>query len=137
MSRARRNRIVGIVMVSMLGGFVTLAACSDQGEGERCQAENGNDDCTAPLVCLAGGQKPFNGGVGFVNAPFQNSDRCCPFDRSTATHPACVLLSTSITPDGSIPPPDTGPVPDAPIDSPPDTNTTPDAADASSDADAD
>jgi len=122
-------------MASMLGGFVTLAACSNQGEGDRCQAENGNDDCQTGLVCLAATQKSFNGGVGLVNPPYNNSDRCCPYERATATHPACQPLSTSATGDGAPPPADTGPKADVTVDSAPDTST-PDA-DAAGDADAD
>lgn len=133
MSRARRYRVVGIVLASMLGVFTTLAACSNQAEGDRCQAENGNDDCEGPLVCLAATQKLFNGGVGLVNAPFNNSDRCCPFDRSTATHPACTNAATSGAADGGVPPAETGPTPDAQKDSPIDTSV----PDAASDADAD
>jgi hypothetical protein len=137
MSRARRYRIVGIVMTSILGGFVTLTACSSQVEGDRCQAENGNDDCEDGLVCLAASQKPFNGGTGTVNPPFNNSDRCCPFLREQATHPACVPLNPTITGDGAVPPPpDTGPTPDATPDSPADTST-PDAADAGDAGDGD
>ena len=135
MSRAHRYRIVGVFMASLLGGFVALSACSNQGEGDRCQAENGNDDCQSGLVCLAGSQKAFNGGVGLVNPPYDEngkSDRCCPFDRSTATHPACVLLQTSATTDGSAPDGETGPIPDATPDTA-DTST-PDSTDA---ADAD
>ena len=137
MSRARRSRIVGVLMASMLCGFVALTACSNAGEGERCQAENGNDDCQSPLVCLAGGQKAFNGGVGLVNPPYNdngNTDRCCPLDRAKASHPACVLLSTSGASDGSAPDGETGPVPDATPDTAADTSTIPDAADAASDA---
>ena len=137
MSRARRYRIVGVMTAMLLGAFLTLAACSEQGEGERCQAENGNDDCESTLVCLAATQKAFNGGSGLVNAPYNNSDRCCPLDRSTATHPACVNPTVSPTGDGAAPPPDTGPRPDAPIDSPVETSTPDAAGDASNDADGD
>ncbi len=133
MSRGRRYRIVGFVIATMLGVFAALAACSNQGEGDRCQAENGNEDCTSPLVCLAATQKNFNGGVGLVNPPFNNSDRCCPAERGTATHPACTLLQTSGAGDGGTPPGDTGPQPDAPIDSPVDTSP---PLDAAGDADA-
>lgn len=123
MSRARRRYgFVGILLMSMLGVFTTLVACSDQGEGDRCQAENGNADCQSGLVCLAAGAKNFNGGVGFVNAPYNNSDRCCPADRSRATHPACTQPTNSGAGDSGIPPAETGPQPDAPIDSPADTS---------------
>ena len=129
MSRGRRYGFVGILLMSMLGVFTTLVACSDQGEGDRCQAENGNQDCQSGLVCLAATQKPFSGAnVGLVNAPYNNSDRCCPADRSQATHPACTPPTAPVS-DSSIPPEATGP--DAPIDSPADTSDA-----GSSDADA-
>jgi hypothetical protein len=134
MSRGRRYRIVGIVLASLLGIVVTLTACSNGGEGDRCQAENGNEDCTSPLVCRAATQKLFNGANdGLVNPPFNNSDRCCPANRATATHPACTELHTSGAADGGIPPAETGPTPDAQTDSPADTST----PDAAGDADAD
>lgn len=87
--------------------LLTLAACSDQSEGDRCQVENGDDDCKGNgLVCLPASK---------VNPPFDNqgkSARCCPEDRRTATHPACTELTSSITGD-SAPPPNTGPTADA------------------------
>ncbi len=134
MSRGHRYRIVGIVLASMLGLFVTLTACSNGGEGDRCQAENGNEDCSSPLICRAATQKPFNGASdhGLVNPPFEG-DRCCPDNRAVATHPACTLVTSSgAAGEAGIPPADTGPTPDAPTDSPVDTS----APDAASDADA-
>ena len=139
MSRARRNRFLFVtraLVLSLLGGLVTLAACSNQAEGDRCQAENGDTDCQSGLVCLAAGStKPFNGGVGVVNKPYDDSDRCCPYDRSTARHPACVLQTTVIG-EGGAPPPETGPAPDA--TSRPETSTVDAAnADAADSADGD
>ncbi len=133
MSRARRYRFVGVVMASLLGVFAALAACSNQGEGDRCQAENGNDDCQDGLMCLAATQKPFGSGSGLVNPPFNNSDRCCPPNRNTATHPACVVLSPSVAGEGGAPPDATGPVPDATPDTTPDTAAP--IVDSGSDAD--
>ena len=127
-----RYRFVGVVMASLLCAFAALTACSNQTEGDRCQAENGNDDCQSGLVCLASSQKPFNGGVGLVNPPFNNSDRCCPADRATATHPACVNL-TSIGGDSAAPPDATGPTPDATPDTGTDTSTP--VTDSGNDAD--
>lgn len=138
MSRARRIRFVGIMMATLVGGLVTLAACSNQAEGDRCQAENGNDDCQSGLVCLAATQKAFNGSTeGLVNAPYNNSDRCCPAQRSNATHPACVLLSPTVTGTDAAPPPDTGPVRDATPDTNQPETSTVDAADAADAADGD
>ena len=108
MSRARRYRIVSIALASLLGAFVALTACSNYDEGDRCETLNGNDDCASPLQCVPKAQ---------INQPFNNSDRCCPVDRSTATHPACTLLQSPVGGDAA-PPGDTGPTPDAKADSP-------------------
>ena len=144
MSTGLRYRFVGVSLASSLGVLTALAAlgaCSDQGEGDRCQAENGNSDCASGLVCVAGSQKDFNGGVGLANGS-PSSDRCCPADRSTATHPACTNPTFSGAGDGGAPSGETGPTPptpDATADSPADSNV-PDGAngrDASADADAD
>jgi len=128
------------VRTAVLAGSATallvlvLAACSNGAEGDRCEFDNGNDDCQDGLVCVpkAASSRPGN---GTVNPPYNNADRCCPLDRSTATHPACTLNSTSTITD-SAPPTDTGPgtdssTTDAPVDSPPDVvDSGPDVADA-------
>jgi len=74
-----------------------VAACSNMGEGERCEALNGNDDCNSGLVCYPAAQLSNN----------SPSDRCCPVDRSQARAPVC-LTAVDIVPDGGAPA-DTGP----------------------------
>src|SRR5690606_14242775 len=96
---ARRRNLAAAVTALTLGGWLALVACSNNAEGERCQTANNNDDCQDGLICLAAAQ---------VNPSYNSSDRCCPPDRSTATHPACTLLQNPIAGD-SAPPPDTGP----------------------------
>jgi hypothetical protein len=115
MSRARRYRIVSIVAVAMVGGFVALAACSNYGEGQRCESLNGNDDCVDGLQCTPKIQ---------LAVPYNSSDRCCPVDRTQAKEPACAIPQSAVGGD-SAPPPDTGPAPDA---------TVGDAAEAGTDA---
>ena len=105
--RARRNKIAAVVTSLTFGGWLVLSACSNNGEGERCQVNNNDDDCEQGLVCLAASQ---------VNPNYNSSDRCCPLDRSTATHPACTLLRNPVGGDAA-PPADTGPAN-------PDTGTT-------------
>jgi hypothetical protein len=105
--RARRRKIAAVVTTLTIGGWLVLSACSNNGEGERCQFNNNNDDCQDGLLCLASSQ---------VNPSYNNSDRCCPADRTKATHPACTLLQNPVAGDSS-PPPDTGPTN-------PDTGTT-------------
>jgi hypothetical protein len=48
-----------------------MGACADASEGDRCEFENGNNDCSNGLVCV------------------QGQDICCPEDRSLATTPGC------------------------------------------------
>lgn len=106
-SRARRRKIAAVVTGLTLAGWLVLTACSNNGEGERCQVNNDDNDCEQGLVCLPSSQ---------VNPSYNSSDRCCPIDRTTASHPACTLLRNPVAGD-SAPPADTGP-------SNPDTGTT-------------
>jgi len=90
-------------LIAVLGAFITIAsACSNQGEGERCEALNGNDDCRTEegLICYPANQLKDT-----------NSDRCCPADRRKATQPVC-KTSTDVGTDATAPP-DTGPPPGA------------------------
>jgi hypothetical protein len=65
------------VLAIAIAGFVTLLACSRQGEGDRCSTENDDNDCESGLICidaddLRGGQsdgvprccRPDGEGVG-------------------------------------------------------------------------
>ncbi|MDB4946266.1 MAG: hypothetical protein JWP97_5800 [Labilithrix sp.] len=150
MKAARRVRVVGILATSVLAVFVTLSACSNNGEGERCQILNGNSDCQDGLVCTSAsaaatseggtgaGSTIGNGGNGYVNPPYNTSDRCCPSDRKTATHPACTEPNTSVGGEAGIPPADTGPPVDANTsDVGTDTGAPVDAGSDAADADAD
>lgn len=85
------GRVVGPLLASLVGMFVA-AACSNNGEGERCDFDNGNDDCQDGLVCVpATAQGNRGAGYGTVNALYNSSDRCCPLPRSLGTHPACAV----------------------------------------------
>jgi hypothetical protein len=93
------KRTWGIVLLAVTTAFILIAsACSNQGEGERCELLNGNDDC-----------KTDEGLICFPSAQLRNttSDRCCPADRARATHPVC---KTSVDPGGgdALAPGDTG-----------------------------
>lgn len=123
MKRVRRKPMVAILVAQAIFGLVSLVACANMAEGDRCEVLNGNDDCQSGLVCLPAGQ---------VNQPYNNSDRCCPVDRSTATHPACTLLSNPVAGDAA-PPGDSGPAIDSGVDAGGDAQS--DAADASDAAD--
>jgi hypothetical protein len=89
-----------------VGIFLAVAACSNQGEGERCQTANGSDDCRSgeDLVCTP-----------FTDLTNTTSDRCCPRDRSTATNPVCKIAINPVGTDASAPA-DTGPPPSTTAD---------------------
>ena len=125
MLRARRRYlIVSIVVATLVGGFVTLTACSNYGEGERCEFGNGNDDCADGLQCVASAD---------LAQQFRGPDRCCPPDRSTAKVQACQLPTNSVTGEAGPPPPDTGPGVDATVR---DTSVAPETGpDSAADAD--
>jgi hypothetical protein len=100
-ARSKSRRKAGVVLGLLVGGFIAIVtACSNQAEGERCDFENGNDDCQEGLVCVESREL-----VQGVN----QGDRCCPVDRTKATHPACKIGATIGT--DATPPPDTGPAP--------------------------
>ena len=133
MQRARRYRIVGVLLglgLAGLIGLIGLNACSDYGEGERCEILNGNSDCADPLQCTPKAQ---------INTPYNSSDRCCPVDRTMATHPACTVLQNPITGDSAPSDANSGPAPDVSVsDAPVDTSPIPEAGtDAFDAADAD
>jgi hypothetical protein len=106
-----------------LRGFVVLAiaglglvvACSNQGEGDRCELDNGDSDCDtgANLICVPGPTRESSETGSWrasyaqgVNDPYKNADRCCPLNRDLATHPACVRQSAATD---AAPPTDSGP----------------------------
>lgn len=104
----------------VVGGLIAISiACSNQGEGERCEEANDNQDCKDGLVCTAPSR--LNG---------SDSARCCPSLPEQATHPVC-QIPVSIAQDAATPP-DTGPPPvgDAEADADADAGDT-DASDAS------
>ena len=104
-----RGRAAGVIIGSLIATFVALAACSNNGEGERCDFDNGNDDCQDGLVCVpATAQGNRGAGYGTVNPPYNSSDRCCPLDRTTASHPACVLGASTGADAAPTPPTDAG-----------------------------
>lgn len=119
MQRVRRSRLVNVVLTVAVGAILSipwLAACSNYEEGERCEILNGNEDCLDGLACTP---------KALINTPFNSSDRCCPVNRSTASHPACTLLQNPITGDAA-PATETGPGTDSSL---PDTGAV-DASDA-------
>jgi hypothetical protein len=121
MHRARRYRFVGVALGVGLAAFIALTACSNYGEGERCESLNNNDDCEDGLVCTPANE---------LLKAYNQSSRCCPQDRRTASDPRCGVQETVIGGD-SAPPAETGPTTDAA------TTDAADAAETSTDAAAD
>jgi len=124
-----RTRTFAFAFCLFAGGLAAIGACSNQGEGERCESLNGDEDC-----------KTDEGLVCYPAALLTNttSDRCCPRDRATATHPVCKIPVEIIGTDGEAPP-DTGPPipsPDADVeDAGSEEEETPDAEPAADAAD--
>lgn len=72
--------LLGIGLVGVLVALAAVPACSSYSEGERCQSENGDDDCQSGLSCTPAAQ--------LTNT---TSDRCCPANRSLATETVCAI----------------------------------------------
>jgi hypothetical protein len=81
----RAGCLLGSAVVCMM---FAAAACSNQAEGERCEFDNGNDDCQDGLICIPA--SPRQGAPYTVNPQYATSDRCCPPDFHQSTHPACI-----------------------------------------------
>ena len=93
-SFARTSALTGVVLA---GVFTIVAACSNQGEGERCELGNNNDDCADGLVCT-------DSKILGTNEP-----RCCPPELLNPTTTTCRPPVQTVG--DSAPPPDTGPPP--------------------------
>lgn len=121
--------------VSLLG---LVVACSNANEGERCQIDNGNDDCKDGLVCTRSTDLPLP--PNYQGTVPEKEGRCCPQDRSKATAPECAQTPQAPGGDAALPPADSSPPADGASDAGDSGN--PDAAgdsgsnDAASDGDA-
>lgn len=76
-----------VALLALFGGIglsLGSIACSNQGEGARCEIENGDDDCQEGLVCTTAEQL---GG---------NADICCP-PGGVSENPACIPGGSSTT----------------------------------------
>jgi hypothetical protein len=82
-------RLWGLSVVALV--LVSASACSDQAEGERCDQQNGSNDCSAGLVCTPVPQS--------LKAP-AGASICCPPPGTSATVAACRTGSASILTDG-------------------------------------
>ncbi len=70
-----------IICLSLSFAWVPFA-CSSQAEGQRCNIDNGNDDCDEGLVCTS--SRDLGG----------NADICCPAS-GVSTAPDCARGGTS------------------------------------------
>jgi len=89
-----RLRLVTLVSVPLLAAFVVVAACSNEGEGEPCDPDNGNNDCQDGYACVV----PPNPNA--TNAPHV----CCPGEGQSPTTPECTVNGNVKTGDASPPP---------------------------------
>ena len=93
-----KRRFLVLPFLTVVALAVLFAACSNQGEGERCdvRADNqGTDDCQLGLMCTP----------AFMLSGTAMSDVCCPGDRTTAAAGSiCALPMNSVGADSAIPP---------------------------------
>lgn len=83
-------------------GLVGILACTDQGEGERCDVrmdQTGESDCKAALVCIPEGQLNIPAG----GTALANQGRCCPPDRRTASVSECLPVQATNLGDAAVP----------------------------------
>lgn len=92
-------------VVSLLG---LVVACSNANEGERCQIDNGNDDCKDGLVCTRSTDLPLP--PNFQGTVPEKEGRCCPQDRSKSTTAECAQTPQAPGGDAALPP-DSGSTP--------------------------
>lgn len=93
--------LVGFAVFAGLAVLGFVAACSSSGEGERCQLDNGNDDCSSGLVCTRATDLPLP--PTYQGKVPDREGRCCPSDRSTATVAECAQTPQAPGGDASIP----------------------------------
>lgn len=117
MKRAVPYKVATLAGALVAGVLFVLSACSDQGEGERCELLNDSDDCASNLICTPAAA--LNGSP---------SDRCCPVDRSRAENPIC-KLPVNLVGDAQAPA-ETGPPPTVTDGGASDASDASDAADA-------
>jgi len=100
-----KNRFIVVVFAAVgIGALLTVPACSNQGEGERCnvQGDNfGRDECQDNMRCT-----PANELTG------STTDRCCPDNRAQAQTAIC-SVPTNRPDQSNAPPSDAATVIDA------------------------
>ncbi len=75
------------LLVPAFLAVVMASACSNQGEGDFCDPNNGNNDCDTGLECVAA--PGLSGGT-------VNRNRCCPIAPAQPTTSACSLNTSTV-----------------------------------------
>ncbi len=114
----RRPSLPALLLLAFVGAVTASVACSNQGEGEFCNSNNGNNDCQDGLECIA---------APGVSATV-NRDRCCPTPPAQPTTVECSLPTTTLI-DAATEVPDVIVLsgPDAEAGSAPEASAAPDA----------
>jgi hypothetical protein len=92
-------RAPALLAFAFAAALTAAVACSNQGEGEFCDTNNGSNDCQDGLACV-----PAPG----LSATLTNRDRCCPILPALPTTSACALNTTTVI-DASTEVPDAPP----------------------------
>ena len=95
-----RFRPLHLLPVPLLAALAVAAACSNEGEGQPCSIDNGNDDCQDGYACVAPPNK------NATNAPYV----CCPGAGQPPTTPECT--TNGAVDSGSSEPPEGSTMPD-------------------------
>jgi hypothetical protein len=84
--RAAPMRVFALLVPAFLA-VVMASACSNQGEGDFCDPNNGNNDCNDGLECVPA--PGLSGGI-------VNRNRCCPIAPAQPTTSACSLNTSTV-----------------------------------------
>ncbi len=90
-----RRPLLAVLSLLFPVAIVVFAACSDEGEGDRCDTRNtrnGSDDCQQGLSCVPGSDLG-SAASGYCEG-VTTCGVCCPEDRTQATVSVCALGST-------------------------------------------
>jgi hypothetical protein len=94
--------------VALAAAVLAAASCSNQGQGDRCDVNNGDSDCESGLVCT-----PLSVLPG-LNETTLNAAICCPppGTNTSSTIDACSRSSRTVTDSGTSSSTDAAPAAD-------------------------
>jgi hypothetical protein len=84
--------LAAFTLASALVTALFMPACSQQGEGERCDSINGDTDCDDGLKCVSRNDLADSG-----------TDRCCDPDQTTFSDSRCRPGTAPVDPVGGAP----------------------------------